>query len=266
MFDSFIPILPYFLFCFGALLGSFGNVVIYRLPRNESVVRPRSRCQSCKAPVAWYDNIPIFSWFILRGKCRSCGCKYSFRYPLVELLMAGLFLAAYLYVGLQWVLIEYLIFIFGLVIVTFIDIDHFILPDVFTLGGIVVGLLGAAFNPDRSFSDSFIGVVIGGGFLWAIAYFYFLLRKEEGLGGGDIKLLGWIGAVLGWKAIPMTIISSSLIGSVFGLVAATRGGKGMKTVIPFGPYLALGALLYIFGGEGLGKWYLSLFLPSLEQP
>ena len=180
--------------------------------------------------------------------------------------MAGLFFGLGFHIGLKWILLEYLIFVFGMVVVTFIDFDHFILPDVFTLSGIVFGFVGAFLNPERIFLDALFGVLMGGGFLWAIAYFYYLFRKEEGLGGGDIKLLGWIGAVLGWKSIPMIIICASLVGSVFGLVIAHKKGKGLKTVIPFGPYLVLGALTYIFGGESLGRWYLSLFLPSMEWP
>lgn len=250
-------------FVFGALLGSFANVVIYRLPKEESVVKPGSHCYSCKTPVKWYDNIPIFSWFILRGKCRHCGAKFSFRYALVELLMASLFALSFHYVGLSWSLVEYLLFIFGLVVCTFIDLDHMILPDEFTLSGIVIGLVGAYLNPQREFLDSLFGVLMGGGFLWGMAYVYYLLTKQEGMGGGDIKLLAWIGALLGWKAIPFVIMSSAIIGSVVGIIAARKQNAGLKTVIPFGPYLALGALMYLFGGETIALWYLDLFLPGV---
>lgn len=252
-----------FFFLLGSIFGSFGNVVIYRLPRNESVVRPRSHCYSCKTPVTWYDNIPIFSWFILRGRCRHCGAKFSFRYALVELITGVLFALSYHYAGISWSLLEYLIFIFGLVICTFIDIDHMILPDEFTLSGIVIGLLGAALNPQREFMDSLFGVLMGGGFLWGMAYIYYLLTKQEGMGGGDIKLLAWIGAVLGWKAIPFVIMSSAIVGSVVGLIIARKQKAGLKTVIPFGPYLAAGAIFYLFGGETLALWYLSIFVPGL---
>lgn len=263
--ESFKLIAPVFLFLQGACLGSFANVIIYRLPEGKSIVSPGSHCGACGKPVRWYFNIPILAWFLLRGRCAECGAKFSPRYALVELLTASLFLAAWYAVGPSWFLVEVLIFIFSLVVVSFIDIDHFILPDVFTLSGIVIGLLGALLNPERSFVDALIGVCLGGGFLWAIAYFYFLFRKEEGMGGGDIKLLAWIGAILGWKAIAFVIISSSVIGSVFGIWAAIRSKKGMKTVIPYGPYLALGSVLWIFGGESLGLWYLKLFLPFLEN-
>ncbi|MEN0058249.1 MAG: prepilin peptidase [Bdellovibrio sp.] len=262
MFELELPFYILF-FVLGALLGSFGNVIIYRLPRNESVVKPRSHCYSCKATVKWYDNIPIFSWFILRGRCRNCGAKYSFRYVVVELLTATLFALAYHYIGMSWSLLEYLIFIFGLVVCTFIDLDHMILPDEFTLTGIVVGLIGAALNPQREFLDALFGVLMGGGFLWGMAYVYYLITKQEGMGGGDIKLLAWIGAMLGWKAIPFVIMSSAIIGSIVGLTVAARQKAGLKTMIPFGPYLALAALLYVFGGETIALWYLDLFLPGL---
>ena len=264
-FEVLSVLAPYFLFVIGACIGSFANVVIYRLPLGKSVVSPGSHCGACGKPVRWYYNIPIFSWLLLRGKCAECGVKFSFRYCFVELLTACLFLGAWFTVGPSWYLLEILIFISCLVICSFIDIDHFILPDIFTLSGIFIGLLGALINPERSFLDAFIGVLLGGGFLWAIAYLYFLVRKEDGMGGGDIKLLAWIGAILGWKAIAFVIISSSVIGSVFGIWAALRSKKGMKTVIPYGPYLALGSVLWIFGGESLGLWYLKLFLPFLEN-
>lgn len=251
-------------FLLGAIFGSFGNVVIYRLPRGESVVKPRSHCYSCKTPVKWYDNIPILSWFILKGRCRHCQAPFSFRYPLVEFITALLFALAYHYAGISWTLLEYLIFIFGLVVCTFIDLDHMILPDEFTLSGIVIGLVGAALNPQREFLDALFGMLMGGGFLWGMAYVYYLLTKQEGMGGGDIKLLAWIGALLGWKAIPFVIMSSAILGSVIGLIAARKQKAGLKTVIPFGPYLALGAVLYLFGGETIALWYLDLFLPGIS--
>ncbi|MGZ3771407.1 MAG: prepilin peptidase [Bdellovibrio sp.] len=253
-----------FFFVLGSIFGSFGNVVIYRLPKEESIVKPRSYCYSCKTPVKWYDNIPIFSWFILRGRCRHCKAKFSFRYPLVELIMGVLFALSYHYAGLSWSLPEYLLFVFGLVVCTFIDFDHMILPDEFTLSGIVIGLVGAALNPQRNFMDAFYGVLMGGGFLWGMAYIYYVLTKQEGMGGGDIKLLAWIGAILGWKAIPFVIMISAISGSVIGLIMSRKQKAGLKTVIPFGPYLALGALFYLFGGEAIALWYVDLFLPGIS--
>lgn len=252
-----------FAFIFGLLWGSFANVVILRLPLGESVVRPRSRCPKCHKPIAWFDNVPVFSWLILRARCRHCQVKISWRYPLVELLTGVVFAAIVYRYDISWSTLEYLIFAWGLIVVSFIDFDHMILPDVFTLSGIVLGLAGAAINPEREFLSSLWGVLMGGGFLWLVAYLYLLVRKEEGMGGGDIKLLAWIGAVLGWTSVPFVVLVSSLLGSVVGLLLAARQKAGLKSVIPFGPYLALAALIYLLGGEKIGFWYVSLFLPSL---
>ncbi len=250
-------------FVLGLLFGSFGNVIIYRWPLGQNVAWPRSFCPSCKKPIPWYLNIPVCSWIFLRGRCQNCHAHISIRYPLVELLTAVIFASITFKIGVSWLLLEYLIFAFGLVVVSVIDLDHMLLPDIFTLSGIVIGLVGAWLNPERSFLPSFYGVLMGGGFLWAVAYIYFALRKEEGMGGGDIKLLAWIGAILGWTAIPFVILCSSLLGTFIGIGSAIKNKKGLKSSIPFGPYLALAALIYILGGDQLGQWYLSLFLPEL---
>lgn len=245
----------------GALLGSFANVIIYRLPKGESIVSPRSRCQSCLKTVPWFHNIPIFSWLILRGRCYSCKAPFSFRYPLVELLMATLYGMVFYKFGLSWLTLEYLIAIFSLVIVTFIDIDHFLLPDVFTLSGIALGLIGAMLNPEREFYDALLGFLMGGGFLALVAYLYWFLKKEDGMGGGDIKLLAWLGALLGWKSIPLIVMISSLLGSFVGILIMLKKKGNLKTAIPFGPYLVIAALLYMFFDQDLSRWYLSILLP-----
>lgn len=247
-------------FVFGLLFGSFANVVIWRLPLEQSVVRPRSRCPKCSTLIAFYDNLPVLSWLWLRGRCRHCQARISIRYPLVELLMGVLFALMVWTRGFHWMTLELLVFTFGLVTVSFIDLDHMILPDEFTLSGIVIGLICAWLNPERSLWDAIAGVLMGGGFLWAIAYIYFALRKQEGMGGGDVKLLAWIGAVLGWRAIPFVILVASVLGSIVGLALAGRGRAGLKTSIPFGPYLSLAALLYPLAGERLAQMYLDLFL------
>ncbi|MGZ3721701.1 MAG: prepilin peptidase [Bdellovibrionales bacterium] len=249
-------------FIFGLLWGSFANVVIYRLPKGLNVAFPRSRCPQCENPIAWYDNIPVFSWLFLRGRCRKCKASIAWRYPAVELLTGILFGLVFYRYGYSWLTVEYLVFAWSLVVVSFIDRELMILPDVFTLSGIVIGLAGAALNPQRDFIQSLEGVLLGGGFLWLIAYVYLLLRKEEGMGGGDIKLLAWIGAVLGWTAIPFVVLVASILGSVVGLGLALRKEAGLKSVIPFGPYLALGAIVFLLGGERIGLWYIGLFLPS----
>lgn len=184
------------------------------------------------------------------------------RYPLVEFLTGMIFAGVVWKYGYSWLTVEYLVFSWGLIVVSFIDLDHMILPDVFTLSGIVIGLTGAALNPEREFIPALAGVLMGGGFLWLIAYLYLVFRNEEGMGGGDIKLLAWIGAVLGWQAVPFVVLVSSIVGSLIGLGLAFRSKAGLKSVIPFGPYLALAALLYLFGGSAIGLWYIGLFLPD----
>ncbi len=247
-------------------MGSFGNVIILRLPKEESVVLPSSYCYSCKKPIKWFDNIPILSWFILRGKCRQCSAAFSWRYPFVEFLTGFMFYLVYRQFGhgeiFNFEMAEYLLFVWGLIVVSMIDFDHMILPDVFTLSGIVVGLIGSAFSPQRSFLEALGGVLFGGGIFWAIAYLYYVWRKEDGIGGGDIKLTAWIGAVLGWQSIPFVVLSSSLLGSVVGLSLVFKTKAGWKLRIPYGPYLALGAVIYLFCGDFRSS-FLQLFFPSL---
>jgi leader peptidase (prepilin peptidase)/N-methyltransferase len=246
----------------GSIFGSFSNVIISRLVQGQSIVVPRSHCPNCKKTLKWHHLVPIFSWIFLKGKCGFCATKISVRYPVVEILMAYLFGLCVYHYGLTVTSLEYLIFIFGLVTASFIDIDHYLLPDKITLLGIVLGLFGSIVNPERQFIDSLLGVIFGGGALWLVAYLYQSLRNQEGLGGGDIKLIAWIGALLGWKSIAFVVMTGSLVGTVFGLALSLGSKQGLKTAIPFGPYLALGALLYIFGGSSLNTLYLSLFFPQ----
>lgn len=253
-----------FVFILGLLFGSFANVIILRLPAGLSVVTPRSHCGACKKTIPWHDNVPFFSWFILRGKCRFCKTPFSVRYALVEMLMGLAFLAVFLKVGPSWLLLEYLVFVFGLITVSFIDLDHMILPDEFTLSGIGLGLAGAFLNPEREFLEAVWGVLLGGGFLWAIAVIYQAIRKQEGMGGGDIKLLAWMGALLGWSSIPFIILTSSLLGTLVGLVQMRKAGGGLATAIPFGPFLALAGFIYLLAGEEITQAYIGLFIPSLS--
>ncbi len=250
----------YFLFFWlGAIWGSFGNVVIYRLPLKKSVIHPGSACMSCHRKIKWHDNIPIIGWFILGGRCRNCKAKFSFRYSFVELLTGALFALAYYQFGLSWTLLEVLILVFGLVVISFIDLDHMIIPNKLSYPGIIIGLIGSILNPERVWWDGFVGLLMGGGFFWGVAAIYSLIRKKNGLGGGDIKLLAWIGAVAGWKSIPFVILSSSVLGSLIGIGLILSRKGGMQSTIPFGPYIALGALIYLLGeGQVLSEWYLSL--------
>lgn len=260
--DAFYSI---FLFILGTCFGSFGNVLIDRIPKHMSIVKPRSHCFKCKKPIAFYDNIPILSYFILRGKCRQCGAPFSMRNAIVEFLSGLIFLSLFLKVGLSWFLIEAIILSWGMFIASIIDLDHRILPDYFTLTGMVIGLIGAALNPERAFMDGLVGLLMGGGFLWLVAYIYAAIKNEEGMGGGDIKLLGWIGSVLGWKAVIFTILISSITGSVVGLALAAGKKSGLKTAIPFGPFLSFAAYLYIFVGPALIQGYLNFFFPFMER-
>ncbi|MFN3455471.1 MAG: prepilin peptidase [Pseudobdellovibrio sp.] len=255
------PLIYIFIFLLGACFGSFANVLIHRLPLEEGITG-RSRCAQCRATVSWYHNVPLISYFLLKGRCANCGAKFSLQYPIVEFLMALLWVGIFYFYGMSWLTVEYSIMAFGLVVGSFIDLEHMILPDEITLGGCLLGLLGAALNPEREFLDGFFGFLFGGGVLWLVAYIYYVFTGREGLGGGDIKLLAWLGAILGWKAIPFIILSSSVLGSVVGLYISRKSTDKLKAVIPFGPFIALGAILYIMGMKSLGIWYVDLFFPQ----
>ncbi|MCX7977614.1 MAG: prepilin peptidase [Bdellovibrionaceae bacterium] len=257
--------LPYTLvFLLGLIFGSFANVVIYRLPKGRSVVRPRSYCPKCFHSISWAENIPILSWLLLRGRCRHCSSPIHWRYPIVEFLMGLGFVLCWHYGSHNfWFLAEYLLFTFALICCAFIDLEYMLLPDEFTLSGILLGLLFAWLNPAREVSDALLGVLLGGGFPWVLAWAYYVFTSREGMGGGDIKLLAWIGAVLGWKAVPFVIVVASLFGTLVGVVISRFSSEGLKTVIPFGPFLSLAALIYIFGGQTLADWYFSFFIPGL---
>ncbi len=246
-------------FVFGTLVGSFLNVCIYRIPAGKSVVRPRSFCPTCGKPIAWYQNIPIFSYLFLRGCCFNCGVKISLRYPAIEALTGALFVMVVWSFGIAPWTPFYLLFVAGLITITFIDLDHQIIPDVISLPGILVGLLSVFFVPWITWVDSIGGVLLGGGLLYLVAELYFLLKKKEGMGGGDIKLLAMIGAFLGWKAVFPVIFLSSLIGTMVGipLMYFTKSSGGLA--IPFGPFLSVGAVIWLFWGSSILSWYFSFF-------
>jgi leader peptidase (prepilin peptidase) / N-methyltransferase len=260
---------------FGAIWGSFFNVCIARVPLGQSVVRPGSRCGSCGAPVRAADNVPIVSYLVLRGRCRACGAPFSARYPLVESLAA--LLAALLW----WKLVAadpegatavrmarfalYFAFAGTLVVLSFIDLDTKLLPDVITLPAIPVLFLAAFGAHDVPWLDRLIGAAAGYLFVRLIADFYYYVLKREGLGLGDGKLLALIGAVLGWRALPLVVFAGALLGSLISLpilIVKRRGteGESLRHVqIPFGPFLALGALIYLFFGRAIllaagGEW------------
>jgi len=239
------------------MIGSFLNVAIYRVPRKLSVTKPRrSFCPKCQAQLTWYDNIPVISWLILLGgKCRSCKTKISGRYPLVELLSAVAAAATYIQYGFTPTgLIIYLVTA-TLIVISFIDFDFKIIPNVISLPGIVIGLLLGVvshftgwFDPKvtQGIDDSIIGLLAGGGFFFVVSELYFRATKREGLGGGDIKLLAMLGAILGWRCVAPTIFVGSFIGAIVGLLIMFFKGADRQLEIPFGPWLSLGTLIYLF--------------------
>ena len=252
-------------FIFGAIVGSFLNVCILRIPNGESIIHPPSRCPSCKAPIAFYDNIPLLSYLILRGRCRACQERVSPRYFVVELLTACLTVALFYKCGLGPAFFSSFIFVAALLVISFVDLDVRIVPDVISLPGIVLGMLFSLLgyylvhDPAElipSPLSSLIGVLAGGGFLLALAWAYAAVTGTEGMGGGDIKLLAMIGAFLGWPSIPVTLFLSSLGGSIIGLSAMLIKGVGRKYALPFAPFLCLGALLHLFFGKELVALYL----------
>ena len=233
----------------GAALGSFLNVLIYRLPEEKSIIFPASNCPHCGKPIRFYDNIPIISFILLKGRCRACRGKISFRYPLVELITAVLSLLLFWKFGLTFKYLFSFIFVCALIVITFIDLDYQIIPDVITLPGIPIFFLAALIVMGLRFQDAFLGFLIGGGCLYVIAFVYELVTKREGMGGGDIKLLAMMGAFLGWQSLLFILLVSSLLGAVVGIAVMMIKGQDMKYAVPFGPFLSLAAVAYIFFGD-----------------
>ncbi len=237
----------------GAIVGSFLNVCIYRIPSGKSIVLPASHCPVCEHPIKFYDNIPIISYIILRGKCRNCDEKISLIYPAIELLTAVMSLLLLRKYGLSFEYLFSFIFTCSLIVITFIDLKHQVIPDVITLPGIPLFALAAFLFMDVTIRDSLIGILAGGGFLYMIAFGYQLLTKREGMGGGDIKLLAMLGGFLGWQSLWFVIMASSLIGATAGISVMVSRGKDTKYAIPFGPFLSIGAIAYIFWGNMVMK-------------
>lgn len=248
-------------FVFGALVGSFLNVCILRMPENQSIVFPASHCWSCKRPLAWYDNIPIASFVFLGGKCRSCKKAISLQYPVIEAVTAILSVIFWLRYGLSAVGAVYLVFALALLVQSVIDWRYRIIPDEITLPGMALGLIASLAFPQLhgeaahlgGLWKSFLGLLVGGGFLWAVGSVAEKILKKEAMGGGDVKLLGLIGAVLGVQAVFWTIFVSSVIGSVVGIYYRLRRGD---EAIPFGPFLAVAAFSYLFIGPACIQAYL----------
>ena len=248
-----------FIFIVSLCLGSFLNVCIWRIPTSQSIVLPGSMCPSCKHPIKFYDNIPVISFLILRGRCRECGASISVRYPLVELATGGLALGAYFKFGISLEALIAFGFICTLLVAALIDIDHRIIPDIISLPAIPAGFIASFFLSSLSWTDSLLGILSGGGILLAVAWLYYRITGKEGMGGGDVKLLAAIGAFTGWQGVIFTVFVSSLAGSISGFILMARSGKTMKMAIPFGPFLSLGAVIYVFWGQELIRWYFRLF-------
>ena len=266
----------------GLAIGSFLNVCISRIPLEESIVQPRSRCPQCKKPIASRDNIPLLSYVLLGGRCRHCNKKIPIRYPVIEALTAAISALVYLKFGLGFEWAVYFMFCAALIALAFIDADHRILPDAITLNGLWVGLVISLFllipgplvarilhatgfaNPSTrfvSFVSSLVGAVIGGGLLWAVREAYFRVRGVEGMGFGDVKMMAMVGAFLGTPLTLLTIMAGSVLGSAIGILMMRFAGKDREYELPFGTFLSFGAILAVLYGNELIRLYLNLMMP-----
>lgn len=261
---------------FGLVIGSFLNVCIARLPVSGSLLRPPSHCPHCKTAIRWYDNIPVLSFLLLTGRCRACGRPISWRYPAVELLNGLLCLWALRVFGMTGEAVLAMFLCSSLIVITFIDLDHQIIPDVITLPGMALGLAVAPFfmtilaaplpfgiAPDAGsyatgLANSAIGLLAGGGPLWLIGWLWEKLRKVEAMGGGDVKLMAMLGSFLGWQGAVLTILLGALTGTVIGVTLILLKKHEAQQHIPFGPFLAAGALAALFLGEEIRAWYFGL--------
>ena len=247
-------------FMFGMCIGSFLNVCIYRLPSSTSIINPsRSFCSQCNSAIQFYDNIPVFSYLWLKGRCRNCKTPISLRYPLVELMTGILAIAILFMFGLTLEGVVYFVFISSLLVITFIDIDHKIIPDIITLPGIPIGLAASFVLPAMTFKSSLLGLLVGGGSLLLVAWTYSLITRKEGMGGGDIKLLGMIGTFIGWKGVIYTIFVASLAGTFAGMMVKLDILENIFTSRIVRPFLSIGAMSYVFFGEKVLLWYLHSF-------
>ncbi len=243
---------------FGALVGSFLNVCIYRLPRRESVVWPGSHCPACHQAIAWYDNIPLVSYLVLKGRCRHCAIRIPIRYPIIEAVNAVGYVALLAAFGPGWATVSYAWLYSSLLVVAATDLSHKIIPNTVTFPGIAVGVLSATTVLPLGLIESLIGLLVGGGILWVLAWASPYLFGKEGMGGGDIKLLAMIGAFLGWKPALLTIMMGSFLGSLVGIGLIGAGVIKRGDYIPFGPFLVSGALVALFFGQSILDWYQGL--------
>lgn len=251
------------IFLFGLAWGSFLNVVIYRLPRGKSIVWPPSSCPHCGRRIRWFDNIPIVSFFWLKGKCRFCRQPISWVYPLVETLTAALFLLLSYRFDLSFSFFAAAIFTTALIILGFIDLSHQVLPDEITVPLFLLSVVYSLFRPGFGLREALLGAIVGSGFLFVVYAGYFWLRKKEGLGIGDITMMLGVGAFLGWRATILTLILASFAGALVGITLLARSKKNLQFALPFGSFLAPAAFVSFLWGNTIISWYLSLFsLPS----
>jgi len=240
----------------GLIVGSFSNVCIYRIPRNESIIFPASHCPKCSTIIRPFDNIPLLSYILLKGRCRHCKSKISIRYPVVEFLTGLTYLIIYLVYGLTIQTLVYIILSSALIIIAFIDLNQQIIPDVISLPGIVIGFVISFFVPYISFINSALGVVIGGGIILIIGLAGSVIFKKEAMGGGDVKLAAMIGAFLGWRYIIISLFLGFFLGALAGIILIMSKIKKREDVIPFGPFIVLGSFITLFWGEKIISWYL----------
>jgi leader peptidase (prepilin peptidase)/N-methyltransferase len=243
-------------FVVGLCIGSFLNVCICRIPEGKSVVSPSSSCPKCGYSIRWFENIPVLSYILLRGRCSSCGERISPEYPVVEFMTGLLFLFLFLRYGMSAQFFVNILLVSALIVITFIDLRLQIIPDVISVPGIVVGFVCSFVPGGVGWMASLLGILVGGGVLFAVAWGYYLVTRREGMGGGDIKLLAMIGAFLGWHSIPFIIFTSALLGAVVGIVVMLWNRQDMKYAIPFGPFLSAAACAYMLFGREVVVWYL----------
>ncbi len=255
MYYEIEVILIFILGLLGLIVGSFSNVCIYRIPRNESIIYPASHCPKCGSPIKSVDNIPLLSYILLKGRCRNCKSKIPIHYPVVEFLTGLVYLIIYLIYGLSIQTLIYILLSSALIIIAFIDLNEQIVPDVISLPGIVIGFILSFFVPYISFVNSFLGVVVGGGIILIIGLAGSLIFKKEAMGGGDVKLAAMIGAFLGWRYIIISLFLGFFSGALAGISLILLKIKKREDAIPFGPFIVLGSLITLLWGKQIISWY-----------
>jgi len=244
------------LFILGLIVGSFSNVCIYRIPRNESIIYPSSHCSKCRTTILAKDNIPLLSYILLKGRCRNCGSRISIQYPGVEFLTGLVYVIIYQIYGLSVQSLIYIILSSALIIIAFIDLNEQVIPEVISLPGIVVGLILSFFVHHISFVNSALGIVIGGGIILVIRLAGSAIFKKEAMGGGDIKLAAMIGAFLGWRYIIISLFLGFFLGAIAGIFLIMSKIKSKEDVVPFGPFIILGSFITFLWGKNILSWYL----------